>query len=387
MLKKLILPAVAIVGFGFAVFTVVKAREVPPPSKPLIPPPTQPKFRRMIAGSGIIEARLENIPVGSPVPGVVWEVYVKVKDKVKKGDPLFRIDERDLRAELEVREASLASAIASFRRLEAAPQSGDVATAEAAVDEMRARVNDAEASAGRSDRLYQRQMGTASDYDKDRYAFQAAKANLARAMADLNRLKVTWEADKQVSKASVAMADSQLRSTKTQLDRLVVRALADGEILQVNVRPGQFAAAMWNQALVVIGDSKRLHVRVDIDENDVPLFSPKARAIATLKGRPGVRFDLVPFKIEPYVIPKRSLTGDNSERVDTRVLQVVYSLPENPPIPLYIGQQMDAYLEAIIPEGVSLNTDLSHPNPFEEKPTAVAPAPSKAAAADPGRSP
>jgi multidrug resistance efflux pump len=337
----------------------------------------------MIAGSGIIEARLENIPVGSPVPGVVWEVFVKVKDKVKKGDPLFKIDERDLRAELDVREANLASAIAQFRRLEAAPQSGDIATAEASVDEMRARVNDAEASAGRSDRLYQRQMGTASDYDRDRYAFQAAKANLSKAVADLSRLKITWEADKQVAKAAVAMADSQLKNTKTLLERLVVRALADGEILQVNVRPGQFAAAMWNQALVVIGDSKRLHVRVDIDENDVPLFSPKARAIATLKGRPGVRFELVPFKIEPYVIPKRSLTGDNSERVDTRVLQVVYSLPENPPIPLYIGQQMDAYLEAVVPEGVSLDTDLSHPNPFEEKPSPAAPAPAQERVAGP----
>src|SRR5438045_2956825 len=102
MLRKLILPSIAIAGFGFAIFTVVKAREVTPPSKPLVSPPTQPNFRRTIAGSGIIEARLENIPVGSPVPGVVWEVFVKVKDKVKKGDPLFRIDERDLRADLEV---------------------------------------------------------------------------------------------------------------------------------------------------------------------------------------------------------------------------------------------------------------------------------------------
>ncbi|WP_435010652.1 HlyD family secretion protein [Tundrisphaera lichenicola] len=366
MLKKMILPLIAIGGFAFAVFTVVKAREIPPPAKPLVSPPTQPNYRRTIAGSGIIEARLENIPVGSPVPGVVWEVYVKVNDKIKKGDPLFRLDERELRAELEVREANLASAIASYKRLEAAPQVGDIATAEATVEEMKAKVNDAEAAAGRSDRLYQRQMGTASDYDRDRYAFQAAKAGMAKAMADLNRIKITWEADKQVAQAAVAMADSQVKSTKIQLDRLVVRALTDGEILQVNVRPGQFAAAIWNQALVVIGDSNELHVRVDIDENDVPLFDPKARAIATLKGRPGVRFDLVPYKVEPYVIPKKSLTGENSERVDTRVLQVVYALPKDSPIPLYIGQQMDAYLEARVPEGVSLDTDLRRVSPFDE---------------------
>jgi len=367
-MRKFLLPAIAMLGFGYAVFSVVKAREVAPPSVPLMTPPTQSSFRKTIAGAGIIEARLENIPVGSPAQGVVWELFVKVKDRVKKGDPLFRIDDRDLRAELEVREANLASAIASARRAEAAPTSGDVAMAEAAVEESRAKLNDSEANTGRTERLYQRQMGTASDYDRDRYAFQAAKATLAKAQADLSRLKITWEADKQVAQAAVAMADSQVRSTKIQLDRLVVRALADGEILQVNVRPGQLAASLWNQGLVVIGDSNRLHVRVDIDENDVPLFNPKAKAIATLKGRPGVKFDLVPFKVEPYVIPKRSLTGDTSERVDTRVLQVVYSLPDDRPIPLYIGQQMDAYIEAAeTPAGVSLDTDLRRISPFEVK--------------------
>ena len=59
--------------------------------------------------------------------------------------------------------------------MEAAPQVGDIATAEAAVEEARARVNDAEAASARTERLYQRQMGTASDYDKDRYAFQAVQ--------------------------------------------------------------------------------------------------------------------------------------------------------------------------------------------------------------------
>jgi HlyD family secretion protein len=373
MFNKLILPLIAISGFGFAVYTIY-AREPIKVSEPLTPPPTQSKYRKFIAGAGIVEARLENIPVGAAVPGVVWEVFVKVKDRVKKGDPLFKIDDRDIRAELAVREANLASAIASHRRLEAAPQVGDIATAEAAVEEARARVNDTEAASARTERLYQRQMGTASDYDKDRFSFQAAKASLGKALADLNRIKVTWEADKQVSKAAVAMADSQLQSSKIQLDRMTVRALGDGEILQVNVRPGQYAVSMFNQALVVIGDSKRLHVRVDIDENDVPLFNPKSRAIATLKGRPSVAFeDLALFKVEPYIIPKKSLTGDNSERVDTRVLQVVYELPEDTKLPLYVGQQMDAYIEAVEPEGLSLDTDLRRLNPFDKKKDTEAP--------------
>ena len=120
----------------------------------------------------------------------------------------------------------------------------------------------------------------------------------------------------------------------------------DGEILQLNVRLGQFAAMTWKEPMIVLGDINRLHVRVDIDENDLPYFSQGAEAVATLKGRPQVRFALKFVYVEPYVIPKQSLTGYNSERVDTRVLQVIYALPEERPVDVYVGQQMDVYLKA-----------------------------------------
>jgi len=44
------------------------------------------------------------------------------------------------------------------------------------------------------------------------------------------------------------------------------------------------------------------------------------------------------------VIPKKSLTGDSTERVDTRVLQVIYRVKDRN-APLYVGQQMDVYVE------------------------------------------
>jgi multidrug resistance efflux pump len=153
------------------------------------------------------------------------------------------------------------------------------------------------------------------------------------------------------------MAESDLASSKILLDRLTVRALVDGNVLQVDVRPGQFAALAWREPMIVLGDVDRLHVRVDIDENDLPLFAPQTKAVATLKGRPQVEFPLEFVKVEPYVIPKKSLTGDNSERVDTRVLQVIYALPDERPIQVYVGQQMDVYIQAAPPpRGYSLET-------------------------------
>lgn len=369
-LRKYLLPAVAVAFLVFEIVNVLMARRVPPAAEPVITPPMVPKGFRAVAGAGLIEAKFENIPIGTLVAGVVTEVYVKRGDMVKKGDPLFRLDDRDLKAQLLVAEANLQAAEAQYQRILAAPQQGDIPTSEAAVEEARAHFVDAEIAYRRSETLFERNAEAAQDRDHDRYAYLANKATLSRMQADLQRLKVTWEKDKEMYRTAVVQGRSQVESIRINLDRLVVRALVDGEALQVHVRPGQYAGLVWNEPLIVLGNIHQLHVRVDIDEQDLPYFTRTARAVATLKGRPQVRFPLTYFDTEPYVIPKQNLTGSNTERVDTRVLQVLYALPEKTEIPLYIGQQMDVYIEAAKPPGgISLDVDPSAlKRPFEEEP-------------------
>ena len=356
MFTKYVLPLLAVVGLAFSIWHVRKLREPQPVSQPLVEPPTAPSKVRSISGAGLVEAKRENIPVGTPVPGVVDTVYVKIHDQVKAGQPLFHIDDRDLKSELVSREASVDAARAQLTRLKKAPRAEDIPPAEAAVEEARARLFDATAAFKRSKSLREREMLAAADYDKDHYAEMSARAALARAEADLRKIKAgSWVEDIKVAEASLKQAEAQVASMKIMIDRLTVRALVDGEVLQVHVRPGQFAAMNWNEPLIVLGDVKTLHVRVDIDENDLPMFSPGAEAVATLKGRPSVRFPLEFVKFEPYVIPKKSLTGDNSERVDTRVLQAIYAIKEFP-TPVYVGQQMDVYLKASVPRNLSLDS-------------------------------
>jgi multidrug resistance efflux pump len=347
MFTKYVLPLLAAIGIGYAVYSVVQASKPMEPAKPLSEPPTRPEKARMVAGAGLVEAQRENIPIGVTVPGVVTEVFVKKGDLVKKGDPLFRVDDRDMKAMLAVREAELASARAQLHKLKAAPRPEDVPPAEAQVEQYKARLNDAEAAMARTEKLYSRQMAPASDYDRDRFAYYAARATLAQAQAELYRLKRgTWQEDIDVAQAAVVLAEAQVESIKVNLERMTVRAPMDGQVLQLNVRLGQFAATAWREPMIVLGDVKRLHVRVDVDENDLTWFRKGAPAYATPKGRNAPRLPLKFVYVEPYVVPKQSLTGSNSERVDTRVLQVVYALPDERPIDLYVGQQMDVYLEA-----------------------------------------
>jgi HlyD family secretion protein len=370
MVTRILLPILAALGLTFAIVQVVEARKPEPVAEPIVEPPTRPEPVKMIAGSGLVEARRENIPIGVNIPGVVTEVFVKKGERVKAAAALFKTDDREFKSMLAVREAELVAAKAQLHKLIVSPRPEDIPPAKAAALEAEAHMNDAEAALARTDRLFQRQMIAASDYDKDRYAYYAARATYAKAKADLEKILAgSWKEDIEIARAAVELAESQVTTIKTNLERLIVRAPMDGEVLQLNVRLGQFAAMTWKEPMIVLGDSKRLHVRVDIDEPELLYFAKSAPAVATLKGRPSVRFHLKVVYVEPYVIPKQSLTGNNSERVDQRVLQVIYELPDERPLDVYIGQQMDVYVKAV-PPSQAIVTDLGSENaklPFEDQ--------------------
>ena len=96
----------------------------------------------------------------------------------------------------------------------------------------------------------------------------------------------------------------------------------------------------------MLGNIERLHVRVDIDEFDIPRFDPGAAASAVPRGSLQERYPLKFVRIEPFVVPKKSLTGDNTERVDTRVLQVIYECDPDGRPPLFVGQQVEVFITA-----------------------------------------
>src|ERR1700722_20048017 len=135
MFKKTVLPILALAGLFFAINRVVEARRPEPVAQPIVEPPTRPDSVKMIAGSGLVEARRENIPIGVNIPGVVTEVFVKKGEKVKAGAPLFRTDDRDFQAQLDVRRAELASSRAQLHKLVSAPRPEDIPPARASAAE------------------------------------------------------------------------------------------------------------------------------------------------------------------------------------------------------------------------------------------------------------
>ena len=283
-------------------------RQMPPPGDPPVMPPQKP-YVHAVAATGILEALSENVAIGVPLPGLVTEVFVKVNDVVKKDQPLLKLDDRDLlaeqlsiRAQQEVSRAQIAVSEAQLAKLEA-----QLARLSA--------VNDSRAV-------------SRDDLDNRKQDVAVAQAQLAAAQAQL------------------AASDTSLKRIALLIARLTVLAPRDGTIIQVNIRAGEYAATSPKAPAMILGETGKLQIRADIDEQNATRIRAGQKAYGYLKGDPTVTFPLEFIRVEPYVIPKVSLTGSSTERVDTRVLQVIYSLTRPTDPPLYVGQQVDVFIEA-----------------------------------------
>jgi multidrug resistance efflux pump len=349
-LGKYLLPILAAGMLGFSVYHVVRAQQTLPEPQPPVEP-ARPPFGHTVAGAGIVEAETENIAIGSALPGVALEVYVpveKVGQRVKAGEPLFLVDNRQLKAQLAYAEANLAAALAQLAKLEAQPRREEVPPSEAKVQAAQANLDMQLDLAERNRKLISTRAVGEEDYRQKMLAAAMARQQLAQAKAEDALLKAgAWEKDKAIARANVALARAQIEQIKTDLERALVRAPVEGKVLQVNVRPGEYVGTPPAQALIVLGSVHNLHVRVDIDEHDIPRahrhFGTGVPAYASPRGDPSQRFPLSFVRVEPYVVPKKSLTGDNTERVDTRVLQVIYRVDRDEP-GLFVGMQVDVFL-------------------------------------------
>jgi multidrug efflux pump subunit AcrA (membrane-fusion protein) len=350
MKRKLFLPLFSLAMLGFAVMHVVRANQVPPkPSPPIEPARTPYKFA--LAGSGVVEPRTENISIGSHLPGVVSKIHVHVGQSVKAGSPLFELDDRQLRAEWEVRKSNLLSAKAQLEKLQNQPRPEEIPPVEARVREAKVSVADAKDQLQRAQQLIRSRAIGEEEVIRRSNAVLVAEAQLARAEADLALLKSgAWKFDKKIAEANIAQAQALLEQTETELKRIVVTAPVDAMVLQKNIREGEYVGSPPGQALIVLGDITQLHVRVDIDENDLSRFRTQLNGRASLRGDPKSSIPLKFVRIEPFVVPKKALTGAGTERVDTRVLQVIYSV-QTTQVPLYVGQQLDVYLDRQGEEG------------------------------------
>jgi multidrug resistance efflux pump len=345
-MKRWLIPAIALAALAYASAKAFdwrwQRKETTPPATPAAA-----TFVNTVAAVGLVEPSSENIAVSTPVSGLVVAVHVKAGDRVTRDAPLFSLDDRDLRAELALRRSAVDVARRRLERLEHAPRPEEIPQAEAKVREAEAALSDAQNQLRLIESVVDKRAIREEDVLRRRETAKGAAARVDEARAALALLKAgTWVEDLAVARAEVANAEAQVRRVEADLDRLTMRAPIAGGILQLNVRAGEYAqAAQLQKPLLVMGEVGQLHVRADVDENDVWRLKPGSPAQAAERGNSSRRRTLEFVRFEPLVVPKKSLTGDSTERVDTRVLQAIFRFTDRK-VPFLVGQQMDVFIEA-----------------------------------------
>ncbi len=307
----------ALAGVIAVVLLIQKLSAPPPLATPVAEPAVNP-YENAIAACGIVEAMDRNIAIGAPQSGLIIGVFARIGDLVIEGQPLFQIDDRELQALLLFQKAQMSVAEATLDRLK------DQLSRLESIEDMRAISQD--------------------------------------------ELK-TRRKDVMVAEAQLMATQSQAKQTKILIRRLTVCAPIAGTILQNNIRVGEFFSAAANIPAMLLGNLDHLQVRVDIDEQNASHFVPHVPAVAFPKNCTTIAIPLRFDCIEPYIIPKRSLTGSSEERVDTRVLQVLYLFDPPKDFPIYVGQQVDVFIERknVEKQQPKENQQLAEQEPLKEE--------------------
>jgi len=283
----------SIVGIIIGV-AIIFYDERPTESQTLPIPELTPPYKNFIAGTGIVESSSKNIQIGSLVSGVISKINVESGESVKKGELLFTLNKKMIAAQIAAQQAAIALANTKL--------------------------------------------------EKAQHQFQIIQ-NFKKISPNMVKKTEYTTAKDSVEEAGarLSVAKSKLTVLLQELAFYAIYSPIDGKVLESKLSIGKYFPR--NATLLTIGSNQR-NLRVDINEYDVYKFTPNTNAVAFVRGHPKLKIALKYLYTMPYVVPKKNLTGLSTERTDTRVLQVLYALPTKIDFPLFVGQQLDVFIES-----------------------------------------
>jgi HlyD family secretion protein len=360
MRSKVIFVAAA-VGLALALISAWIAGQQPQAQKPMFSPAANP-FANGVYAEGIIESAQkqgENINIFPEVTGPLTEVLVAEGERVRRGQPLLRIDDSVQRATTQQLEAQAQAALALLRELKAEPRPENLQIAAAQLDNARATHRNA------ADQLAKVEQAVAIDaravsrdaLDTARNAehIAATALEVTQRQFELTRAGA-WVYDVENQERQYESLVKAHAAAAALLAKYTLTAPADGVVRQVEASVGSYVSTQgaydtYTQSmmpLVVMGaPDAELHVRAYIDEILIDRLADPSKLAGEMYIRGTQKHVALTFvRVQPFVSPKIELSDQRQELVDVRVLPVVFSFANPKGLNVYPGELVDVYVSS-----------------------------------------
>jgi HlyD family secretion protein len=333
----------------------IERKAQPPAFAPVSNP-----YATAIYANGIVES---DQPAGSDVniypevSGTIAKVLVHENQRVTAGTPLLSIDDSVQKASTEQLRLQAEAALALLDELKAQPRKETLAIAKAQVE------------------LADSNLKLARDqYDKRRASFDIDPKSISKdvldtaddavrqalAAQDVARkqyelaLAGAWSYDIVNQQKQYEALQQSYRAADALLLKYTVKARADGVVLAVNAAVGSYVSSLGaydtytqgqNPLVVMSTPQDYLDVRCYVDEILVSRLPPPDRIQAQMSIRgTDVKVPLEFVRVQPYVSPKIELSNQRQEKVDLRVLPVIFRFKMKTPTMAYPGQLVDVFI-------------------------------------------
>jgi len=345
----------AVIGLAAAAFYAQQKPPLPPVFQPAANP-----YRSGIYANGIVESDQDNganVNVYPEVTGTVVRISAREGQAVKRGDELLAVEDSVQRALAAQQAAQADAADAQLAQLQAQPRRENLEVAQAQADAAGASLKTVEDQYEKLRKSWQLDARSVSQdaLDNASNAVNMARSSLAVARRQLALTRAgAWSYDIRNQEKQRDALRKAAAAADALLQKYVIRAPVDGIVMAVNTSIGAYVSPQGTYGtytqgnmpvLVMSGHQDRLAVRVYVDEILVHRLAlgQNMQARMFVRGTE-VSIPLEFVRVQPYLTPKIQLSDQRSERVDVRVLPVIFRFrrPQQPAI--YPGQLVDVYL-------------------------------------------
>jgi HlyD family secretion protein len=352
----LLLVLLGVLGAGYSAYVYAV------PSKPLPPvfTPAADPYAQGIYANGIIESNQsngENINIYPEVPGSIVSIFVTEGQPVTKGTPLVQIDDSIQKAIVEQQKSQAQAAGAMLEELRAQPRKENLEVAQAQVELAQASLKTAQDALDKQQSSYKIAPESVSKdaLDNAINAQKVAKANLEMVTRQYDLTKAgAWVFDIRNQEKQAEALNKAYMSSSALLAKYLVKAPADGVVMSIASTIGSYVSPQgaydtYTQGFdpVIVMSSVRgtLDVRCYIDEILIPRLPPPEKIVAQMFIRgTNTKIPLEFVRVQPYVSPKIELSNQRQEKVDLRVLPIIFRFTPPPGVQVFPGEMVDIYV-------------------------------------------